>query len=326
MAVGASMMSVTCAPAFVPDGLPICSVCEIRVTFVPKSCYRSSVILQRALLRSLPTGEALTQEIAVKTVDRVAIILRLLSNAGDGGHRLSDIAETTGLGKTTAHRLLGALVRVGFANQDLKTKCYHLGAAAAALGSVANINHVDSLLRPALRRLARETEDTVFASVREGLAAVCIRREVGSFPIRTLTLDQGDRRPLGVGAGSLALLAFLPDDEIETIIDRNRRWLQDYAGFSPDELRRLVARTRADGYALNEGRIVPAMQAIGVPIFARDGRPAVALSIAAICDRMKTDRLADLAWRLREEADALAEILVPPIHAEPVNVPTLAGA
>lgn len=271
-------------------------------------------------------GEELTQETAVKTVDRVATILRLLSQAGEGGHRLSDIAERAGLGKTTAHRLLGALVQVGLANQDLKSKRYTLGSAAAALGRAASLHQVDILIRPVLRRLARETEDTVFASVREGLAAVCIGREAGSFPIRTLTLDEGDRRPLGVGAGSLALLAFLPDGEIDTIIDRNRRWLQDYSSFTPEVLRSLVARTRETGFALNEGRIVPAMQAIGVPVLAQDGRPAAALSLAAIRDRMGPDRLPDLVKRLREEADALAESLEPPARAEPVSFPTHAGA
>lgn len=268
----------------------------------------------------------MTQETAVKTVDRVATILRLLAQAGESGHRLSDIADKAGLGKTTAHRLLGALVQVGLANQDLKTKRYTLGSAAAALGRAAGMHQVEILIRPVLRRLARETEDTVFASVREGLAAVCIGREVGAFPIRTLTLDEGDRRPLGVGAGSLALLAFLPDDEIEMIIDRNKRWLQDYAGFSPDVLRDLVARTRETGFALNEGRIVPAMQAIGVPVLAGDGRPVAALSLAAIRDRMGADRLPGLVKRLREEADALAESLEPPARGEPVSMPTHVGA
>lgn len=270
-------------------------------------------------------GERLAQETAVKTVDRVATILRLLSSAGESGFRLSEIAETTGLGKTTAHRLLGALVHVGFANQDLKSKRYCLGASAAALGREAAIHHIASLVRPVLRRLADETDDTVFASVREGVAAVCIGREVGSFPIRTLTLDQGDRRPLGVGAGSLALLAFLPDDEIETIIGRNRRWLQDYAAFSPGELPGLVARTRHARYALNEGRIVPAMQAIGVPVL-RNGRPVAALSLAAISDRMGPDRLPDLVRRLREEADALAELLEPPDRADADTASMHAGA
>lgn len=258
----------------------------------------------------------MVQETAVKTVDRVATILRLLSDQDAEGARLSDIAETTGYGKTTAHRLLGALVQVGFAYQDLKTRRYRLGAAAAALGRVAVAHEVASLARPTLQRLARDTQDTVFASVREGLAAVCVAREVGSYPIRTLTLDQGARRPLGVGAGSLALLAFLPDQEIDAIIARNQRWLADYAQFAPEELWRLVERTRADGFALNEGRIVPAMQAIGVPVMDAQRRPVVALSIAAIRDRMAPDRVLDLAKRLHAEAKDLATALAPRNPAE----------
>ena len=263
------------------------------------------------------------QEPTVKTVDRVITILRLLSGAGDDGFRLSDIAETTGLGKTgapAARRVGPCRLRApGSENETLQSR-----RITAALGHEAAIHHIGSLVRPVLRRLAAETEDTVFASVREGLAAVCIAREVGSFPIRTLTLDQGDRRPLGVGAGSLALLAHLPDEEIETIIARNRRWLQDYAGFSPDELLRLVARTRIEGFALNEGRIVPAMQAIGVAAVTRSGRPAASLSLAAIRDRMGADRLPKLVHRLREEAEALAEMLDPPPISR--DVQPVAGA
>ncbi len=47
---------------------------------------------------------------------------------------------------------------------------------------------------------AAATGVTVFASVRDAMAAICIGRAIGRFPIRTLTLGVGDRRPLGVGS------------------------------------------------------------------------------------------------------------------------------
>ncbi|WP_438590980.1 hypothetical protein, partial [Klebsiella oxytoca] len=71
------------------------------------------------------------------------------------------------------------------------------------------------------------------------------------------TLDVRDRRPLGVGAGSLALLAAMSDGEIDAILRQNENWLRDFQAFDRDSLQALVARTRTDGYALNEGRIVP---------------------------------------------------------------------
>jgi DNA-binding IclR family transcriptional regulator len=148
------------------------------------------------------------------------------------------------------------------------------------------------------------------------LAAICIGRAVGRFPIRTLTLDVGDRRPLGVGAGSLALLAALPDAEIAAVLARNAGWLKDFDGFTADALTRLVERTRAQGYAFNDGLIVPAMNAIAVAVRDADGRPLFALSLAAIRDRMAPDRLGGLLDLLKSEAAEL-ECRLPPLAAAP---------
>jgi hypothetical protein len=43
--------------------------------------------------------------------------------------------------------------------------------------------------------LAKETEDTIYVHVQEGLRSVCVGREQGSFPIKTLALDVGQTRP-----------------------------------------------------------------------------------------------------------------------------------
>ena len=254
-------------------------------------------------------------ETAVKTVDRIAALLRVLAGHGAGGVGLSEIAKATGFGPATTHRLLTALADVGFACQDPPTKHYRLGAVVATLGRAALQQDVAFLAEGALARLAEATGDTIFASVREGLTAICIGRAVGQFPIRTLTLDVGDRRPLGVGAGSLALLAALPDAEIAAILTRNAEWLKDFSGFTRDAVMRLVARTRADGYAFNDGLIVPAMNAIAVPVRDGDGRPLFALSLAAIRDRMTPDRRRDLVTILKNEAADL-ERRLPPLMAD----------
>jgi DNA-binding IclR family transcriptional regulator len=244
-------------------------------------------------------------ETAVKTVDRIAALLRVLAGHGADGVSLSEAARAAGFGNATTHRLLTALAEVGFAFQDPRTRHYRLGAVVATLGRAALQQDVVAMADGALARLAAATGDTVFASVREGLAAICIGRAIGQFPIRTLTLDVGDRRPLGVGAGSLALLAALPDAEIATVLERNAVWLKDFDGFTADAVTRLVERTRAQGYAFNDGLIVPAMNAIAVTVHDADGRPLFALSLAAIRDRMAADRLGGLVERLKSEAAAL---------------------
>jgi DNA-binding IclR family transcriptional regulator len=252
------------------------------------------------------------QDISAKMVERIASILRLLALGDDRGASLQTVAETIDLKKPTAHRILSALVESGLVFQDATTRNYRLGQTAAALGRTALQQDVAGAARAALVRLAKESGDTAFASVAEGHAAICVAREVGDFPIRTLTLSVGDRRPLGVGAGSLALLAFLPDATVERILKRNESWLPDFHSFDAAQLRRLVRRTRSAGYAENKGRIVPGMHAIAVPVFDAEGRPIAALSLAAIRDRMTAERVPKLLRLLKREARAVASLLSGP--------------
>lgn len=251
----------------------------------------------------------MASDVTVKSVQRAAAIIKLLADEATTGWRLSDLARASGLGKTTTHRLLNALSEAGIAYQDIESRRYFLGYELIRLGRLATRYDIAELARPALLRLARETGDTVFVSVREGLDALCLERQVGDFPIKTLTLEAGDRRPLGVGAGSLALLAFLPGEEVAEIVASNAPRLAGYPGFGLDQLGKLVAETRSQGYSFNEGRIVSAMCAVGVPVFDPRGRVAAAISVAAIRERMQDERLIWIVGLLKNEAERLTRRL-----------------
>jgi DNA-binding IclR family transcriptional regulator len=248
------------------------------------------------------------RDATVKTVERVARLLQQLALAGDAGARITDLARDLALTKPTVHRLLAALAQVGMARHDTDTRRYRLGELTLMLGQSSARITVANDARQSLLRLAVATQDTVFVSVQEGTAAVCVGREIGSFPIRTLTLSVGDQRPLGVGAGSMALFAFLPDAEIEAAIARNKAWLASYPHFTPDFLREQVRQTRVRGYSLNQDQVIPGMSAIGVPAVCRGGRPIAALSVAGITERIAGPRQAQLVALLRAEADHLSSM------------------
>lgn len=245
-------------------------------------------------------------ETSVRTIERAASLLRVLAAQGTEGGRLTDIAGKAALGKGTAHRLLSALVDVGFAVRNPFSHRYHLGFEIVRLGQSARRHDMVDLARPSLATIAGKLGDTVFASIREGLDSVCIDRHVGTFPIRTLTLEIGDRRPLGVGAGSLALLSALPEAERHRVVEANAGRLADYPNFTTDDLHRQAGEAVQAGHAVNPGRIVRGMCAVGVPV--PDGRGGVlgALSVAAIEDRMEADRVATIVELLKEHAGVIA--------------------
>src|SRR5262249_36878415 len=147
------------------------------------------------------------------------MVLKALAANSAEGLRLTDVVNATSLGKATVHRVLSGLVAHGLVDQDKATGRFFLSLKLIGWAMAAGDRFgLARLAAPALAPLPKRTEDTIYLSLRSGDEAICIERREGPFPIKTLTLRVGDRRPLGVGAGSLAMLAFLPDEEVEQVI------------------------------------------------------------------------------------------------------------
>lgn len=238
-------------------------------------------------------------------VQKVCRVLRVLSTPQP--MRLAEIAEATGLNKATLLRVLDTLAAEGFVRRDADTRRWTLGDEAAVLGiAMQRRDHVRDRARPWLVRLASLSGDTVLLSTRSGVESVCVDREFGDFPIRANYLDVGSRRPLGVGGGSLALLAWLPDDEVRAVLDQVEPALRvRYPRISRALVEDAVAAARRVGHALLLDVVVERMGGLAVPVFGADGRPVAAISIAALSDRLST-RLDLLVPAMRQAADALS--------------------
>lgn len=253
-----------------------------------------------------------------QSVDRALGLLSLVSYFGDQGGALSDIVEQSGLNKPTARRLLLALIRSGLLEQDPLTRHYYLGQEAYVLGTLASRRYgLLQISRDSLTFLSAQTQDTSFLSIQRDNHVVCLHREEGTYPIRTHALQAGYRHPLGVGAGSLAILSAMDDDEIEPILAANEpELLADFPDLAPPQIRADIATARAAGFALNPGRILANSWGIGLAIRYPDGRPAGALSIAAIDSRMQPARQLELASLMRGEVRKIEARLA---HLQPLN-------
>jgi DNA-binding IclR family transcriptional regulator len=269
-------------------------------------------------IRAMDDAQLLPNELpGSQSVDRALRLLALVGREAERGVQLSDIVEESGLNKPTARRLLLALMRAGLVEQETRTRRYYLGEEAFVLGTLASRRHgLLELSMDSLHKLSEITMDTSFVSVRRGNYAVCLHREEGTYPVRTHALQSGNQHPLGIGAGSLAMLSSLDDEEIERVISANRKVLEtQYAYYPEEQIRADIARTRQNGYALNPGRIVAGSWGLGVAILFPDRRVAGALSIAAIDIRMSGDRQPDLVHHVKAEIarieDRLRKMFLP---------------
>jgi DNA-binding IclR family transcriptional regulator len=241
-----------------------------------------------------------------QSIQRVAALLRELALGNRRGMSCAELAARTGIDRTTAHRMLQRLKLEDLLAYDEDTRHYSFGRLAYDIGLAASERlDLPQLCKPTLARIADDTGDTVFLMVRSGDDAVCADRAAGSYPIKTFVVDVGTRRPLGIGAGSLAILGALPDDVAELILGHNARRIATYPGMSVKQVQAMMATARDVGYVSMNVVGVPGVRAIGVPVVTAAGRPVASLSTAAITARMTPDREGELARILHRESQAL---------------------
>ena len=241
-----------------------------------------------------------------QSIHRAVGILREIAAHGTQGLRLFEIADLMRLERPTAHRIVKGLVAQEMLAQDRDTKAYRLGRLVYELGLAASPNYyLREICQPTLKRIAEKTGDSAFLMVRSGFDSVCIDRIEGSYPIMARTLEIGGRRPLGVGAGSLAILMALPDNEIARIIAVNEPRFAGYGHMTAARMRRAIQVSRKAGYAINHEDVLPNVGAIGLALKSHNGSPYIALSIAGISSRFEGPRREELAELLSKEVRAL---------------------
>ncbi|MGE6496876.1 IclR family transcriptional regulator [Cupriavidus metallidurans] len=232
-------------------------------------------------------------------VQRALAVLRALSDPEV--RRMSDVARATGLDPATTSRLLDLLVQEGFATRDAR-RHYGIGPEVFQLADVGQ-RRVDlrQLARPALERLQDAFGDTAVLTETSRGEAVCSEVITGTYPVHANYVTVGTRRPLGVGAGSLAVLAWLPPAERARRLQQTARKLTNYPQLDAASIAAEADAACARGYVLFLDWVVEGMGGIAVPILDYDGWPIGALSVAALSTRIRS-REAAMARLLRQEA------------------------
>ncbi|WP_425417693.1 IclR family transcriptional regulator [Oricola indica] len=236
-----------------------------------------------------------------QSVVRTAALLRILATNNDEGLRLKDVAEIAGLEQPTAHRVISALNAVGFVVRHPKTRRYHLGPLLQELYIAAYMGFsIQEAVLPTLKHIAGELGDTVYLAMRNGLDSVCVERIEGSYPIRTCTVNIGMHRPLGIGAGSIALMSGFGKMERELILTQNESRFVSYKT-SINEVRARCEKAEETGYDFGKVLGDVNIKALGFCLRGYSGRPIGGISVTAIGDRFDDAHLAEAIDLLRGE-------------------------
>jgi len=231
----------------------------------------------------------------MRTLERAFAVISCFSPA-QPGLTLQEIADRIGLAKSTAFRLVGTLERLGYLVRlpDLR---YSLSQEFVRLGAIAGRTlDVRQLLRPVLEDLVQTSGENVSLNSVQGQFRQCVDVARSKAPLVGMNRP-GEVLPLGLGAASMVLMAYLGRSALRELIGPAAAAV----GCSVKELESILQVTREQGYAVSHGGGVRALTGISVPIFEADGSVKYALTIVVPTTRV-TGRVTDLMKQAKQAA------------------------
>ncbi|WP_067134499.1 IclR family transcriptional regulator [Microtetraspora malaysiensis] len=234
---------------------------------------------------------------------RLAQILQL-----DGAITVSAAAERLGVARSTAHRLLTALVYRDFAVQD-EDRTYRVGPVLAlAERAQSDVGALRAAALGPMRALVDRIDETANLSIRTGRNVRFIASVECAQALRVGSRE-GMVFPAHQATGGLVALAALSDEELDLLYAADDR--SDPAEELPDlaRLRRELRSVRHSGVALNLERTERGVVAVGCPVRDRAGATTAALSISMPSVRYAPKQVTPLIAAITAAADAITRAL-----------------
>jgi len=240
----------------------------------------------------------------VQSLERAIALLNAVADSSPEGESAASLAAACGLNRATAWRLLATMEQHSLVERDPSTNRYSIGFAVARMASAAG---VDGLVRRAhgvLQRVSQQTGETANLAVARRLGLTYVDEVTPPVIISAKWL--GRPVPLHATSTGKALLAWLPEGEIESLLEGPLTAHTDTTITDRARLREDLAATRQRGYGVCVGELEPSLYGVSAPVLDDRGRPFAVVSIWGPKDRVPESRFPALGALAREAASDVA--------------------
>lgn len=242
----------------------------------------------------------------VPNLERALKILELLSKYPEG-HTTSQLVEKLKIPRNSIFRITSTLLNYGFLIRDEETKEFQLSQKLLEMGYAALGEQ--SLVEKSLgvmRQLRDRFGETVPLGILHGNEGIVIEEVQGTHSFR-FVLEPGRRFHLHTSAPGKAILAFLPENERESLINKIKfTRFNDRTINNPVKLRRVIGKVRQQGYAVDNAEETEGMHCVGAPILDRHGYPVAAIWITGPSVRVRKENFSKIGKEVRKYAEKIS--------------------
>jgi IclR family KDG regulon transcriptional repressor len=245
------------------------------------------------------------------------VLERFADDTANQGLAFSQIAKDLPFSRTTIHRILYTLAKLGYVERTEISSHYRLTRKFHDISAtILSFQHLQAVSKPVMRTLLARYSETVNLGSLDGgeVTYLDVAQSPSALPLAAFP---GDRNPVHCTALGKAMLAFLPEPQIRTILGqsplfkRTSHTITQQARFWEH-----LAMVRGERVALDQEENVDGVTCVAAPIFGPTGKVMAAFSVSGPASRM-TAKLSALKSDVRAAATSVTRILKPAVDANP---------
>lgn len=221
----------------------------------------------------------------ITSIETTLDVIETLASLGEAG--VSELADELGLANSTVHDHLVTLERRGYVVKHERR--YRAGTKFLGVGTqIRRHLEVFNVAKPELKRLADETGEHVNLMIEEDGIGVLLYTVMGENAVQVVAHD-GSRTLLHITAPGKVILAHLPDERVEEILDRYGLPAETKNTITDEgRLMEELDQIRERGYGIDREESLEGMWGVAVPIIRRDN-DEIRGAISVYGPRSRTD-------------------------------------
>lgn len=216
-------------------------------------------------------------------------VLRGFSDAR-GPQTIAQLSNQTGIPRAAVRRCLHTLKELGYVDAELNN--YTLRPKVLSLGyAYLSSTPLAVSARPLLDRTSAELQESTSLALLEDDEVVYVAR-AATARVMSVALGAGSRLPAYCTSLGRVMLAHLPAQQLDAYLERVVRTpMTKNTVVEEDRLREVLAKVRAQGYAVNDEELELGLRSIAVPVRGASGAVLAALNCGAQSSRVTVEQL-----------------------------------
>ena|SRR4030042_3809982 len=222
---------------------------------------------------------------------------------------LSQLSKILTLSKTTVSRLCSTLIKYDFLKYDQNSKHYSLGLKLFELGSILYSSFsIRRVASPHLSQLQSKLGKTTFLGILQDDELVYIdKREDPRNPI-LFGSQIGTRRPPYFGMLGQVLMAFLPDSEVDRILEKTPLKASTKKSLTNEkEFRKRLRIIRDQRFFIDKEEALDGVTGIAAPIRDYTGEVIAGVGVGIISSSLDSKEIRNIIREVCETAERISQ-------------------